>query len=56
VKGDGLPFIRSPRMRPMCAPALGGIINEAGLIVTVQNRLPCISNWQRSRSVRELDN
>jgi hypothetical protein len=40
----------------MCAPALGGIINEAGMIVTVKNRLLCISNWQRSSPVRELDN
>lgn len=36
VKGDGLPFIRSPRMRPMCATPLRGTIDEAGLIVTVK--------------------
>lgn len=51
MKGEGLPFIRSPRMRPMCAPPLRGTIDEAGLIVTVQNRLPCISNWQRSSPI-----
>lgn len=37
VKGDGLPFIRSPRMRPMCAPENGGTIDELRAFANVES-------------------
>lgn len=36
VKGDGLPFVRSPRMRPLCAPEPGGSIDELRPFLNVQ--------------------
>jgi putative DNA primase/helicase len=37
VKGDGLPFVRSPRMRPLCAPERGGAIDELRPFVNVES-------------------
>lgn len=36
VKSDGLPFVRSPRMRPLCAPERGGSIEELRRFANVE--------------------
>ncbi len=37
IAGDGLPFLRSPRMRPLCEPERGGSINELRPFVNVES-------------------
>lgn len=37
VNGDGLPFIRSPRMRRLCVPERGGSINDLRPFVNVES-------------------